>query len=270
MPELYLDDIDVADYGAVLSEETRGHASSPSLSDVAVPVGEWPGIRWSGEPTVTTQRTLTVGLNVSATSNANLVAALDKLKALATDGTKRLRFADRTDQEYRGASCREFRVTPRGALFGVGANVSLDFSLDDPARHRVNPDGYALSAARTPCPTGTAPSRLVLLLHGGGASLTNPVATLRNAAGKPVQTMGFTVSLGANDFLRIDSERATITKVASGTASDGLAAGYWTSGDFLLLRPTDGWFEAAAWPSIALSASSGTPAGFVTYTRRYL
>ena len=84
-----------------------------------------------------------------------------------------------------------------------------------------------------------------------------------------MQTAGFTVSLGANDAIRIDCARGTVSKIASGVVTDALQAGYWTSGDYvLLLRPADGNPEMGVYPTVELSSSTGTPVGEITYTRR--
>jgi hypothetical protein len=80
--------------------------------------------------------------------------------------------------------------------------------------------------------------------------------------------MAFTFSGGADDALIVDAARARITKSASGTLTDGLS--YWTSGDFPLLRPADGWVESAAYPSVELSSATGTAQGSISYVRRYL
>jgi len=268
--QVFVNDIDLSDYGFGLNENTRGHADSPALSDVSVPVVGFPGVLWAGEETVVTPRALPVGGFLSAATNALLIAAEDNLKALCADGAVRIRFGDRTDQEFRNARMRAFSVTPRGALNGVARNIVIEFLLDDPLRYRINPDGYALTTARVRCPLGTAPSAPVIILSTGGSAtaVVNPVITIRNAVGAIVQTMTCTGSIAQNDFWRVDSARASITKSIAGTASDGISL--WTAGDFVLLRPADAWFEQAAWPTVELSSSAGAAVGAIMYWRRYL
>lgn len=265
---IWINEVDLGDLGFALSVGTQGHADAPELTAVEVTTAAWPGPMFAAEPTVATSRRLTIAGNLRQSTLALLVAAEDALKALAEDGAVRIRFRDRLDQEFRDARCTKCAIQRRGALFGVSADVVLEFALALPVRVRREPDGYALSSVRTPCPIGTAPSAPVLIVHGGGASLTNPTVTVRNAAGDVVQTMGFTVTLGATEYLRIDSARGFVTRVAAGAPTDG--ASTYASGDFPLLRPSDAWAAFSAWPTIELGAASGTPLGTILYSRHYL
>jgi hypothetical protein len=144
--------------------------------------------------------------------------------------------------------------------------VALSFLVKDGVAFRLQPDGYALSTARTSCPIGTAPSPPDIVLHGNGATLTAPIIRIRNAAGDIVQTMGFT-GIGATDYLLIDCLRTTITKAVGSVKTD--ATSLWNSGDFPLLQPTDGWVEGGIYPTVELTATAGTPVGVINYRRRY-
>jgi hypothetical protein len=271
MAEVYVNDIDLAGYGFVMAGLT-GHPDAPTITDARATTSGREV--WAGEPAQVAARTIQLKGNVSATTNALLVAALDTLKALCEGGAVRLRFADYLTQEYRDARCRVFQTTARAALLtGVQKDVTIEWDIAEPYRYAVNPDGYALTTTKQACPVGTAVSRPVILVHGGGASLTNPTVTITNAAGDTVAAVSFTVSLGASDVLRIDAERGTVSKIASGVVSDAIAAGLWTSTTAptdLILRPADGWFESSAWPCVAVSSTGGTAVGSISYTRRYL
>jgi phage-related protein len=150
-------------------------------------------------------------------------------------------------------------------------DVQMSFQVKNGLAFRLQPDGYALSPTPTPCPIGSAESRPVIILHGNGAVLTNPTIAVRNAANDVTQLMNFTVTLAANEALRIDTARATVSKITDGVITDALAAGYWPpgSGDFPLLRPYDGAIEAGQYPSVNVTAITGTPVGSISYVRRY-
>jgi len=81
---------------------------------------------------------------------------------------------------------------------------------------------------------------------------------VRNAANDVVQRMDFTGTLAGAEALRIDTARASVSKIVGGLPSDALAAGWWppNSGDFPLLRPYDGAVEAGQFPSVAVIGSS--------------
>lgn len=265
--EVWVNDIDLGDYGFMGSPPIRSFTDAPVLADPMVITQGWPGPLWAGEPTLAQVRTVLVNGKVIAASNAALLAAVDNLRALCEDGAVRLRFADRPTQEYRDARCKEFSDSRRDLLLGLATELAIAFELANPQRFDMHPIGLGLSTSRIACPLGTAPSYPVILISGAGAAVTNPTITYRNAAGLVVQTMGFTGTIGANDFWRVDTTRAMITKSLAGTASDGISL--WTGGDFPVLRPADAWFETTAWPTLELSASAGTPVGTVVYARQY-
>lgn len=269
--EIWVNDIDLGDYAFTASPVTKAWGDAPDLASPSVMTQGWPGPIWAGEPTLAQQRTLIVGGRIVSTSNALLLAAIDNMKAVCQDGAVRLRFADRPTQEYRDARCKSFPDTRNpNVLGGLSTDLAIQFELATPQRFDVNALGYALSTSRLSCPLGTAPSKPVIVLSTGGSAtaVVNPVITIRDAGGNVVQTMGFTGSIAQNDFWRIDAFRAQVTKSVAGTTSDG--ASLWTSGDYPVLRPADGWFESSAWSTIELSSSSGTAVGTITYTRQWL
>lgn len=207
---------------------------------------------------------------IMAASASAAITALDALRGLVSQGEVMVRTFYATDR-YCLATLTGFDGTAhQPEVLDGTVNVTLSFLVKDGVAFRMQPDGYALTTTRIACPIGTAESRPVILVHGGGAAMTNPTITVRNASGDVVQTQVFTVSLGVNDALRIDSARCLISKVSAGTITDGMAAGYWTSGDFLLLRPYDGWIENAAYPSVELSSATGTAQGEISYRRGYV
>lgn len=208
---------------------------------------------------------------IRTASTTLALAALDALRGTLAFGEVAIRTVYAADR-YCLATCESFDGTADAPqIINGDVALTLRFSVKDGVALRIQPDGYALTIGRTACPLGTAESRPVITVHGGGAALTNPVITIRNAAGDIVQSMSFTVSLGANDALRVDCARASATRVTAGAPTDALAAGYWPSGsgDFPVLRPYDGFVEAAVYPTVELSSSAGTAVGDISYRRRY-
>lgn len=208
------------------------------------------------------------GVIVTASAAAALVA-LDALRALLGGGEVKVRTFYASDRECFAICTGVEGGALQPEILDGNVSVSLSFVVPDGTARRLQPDGYALTTSRTSCPIGAVESRPAILVHGGGASLTNPVVTIRNAAGDIVQTMGFTVVLGANEALRIDGARCLTSKIASGVVTDAVQAGYWTSGDYPVLRPYDGWVESAVYPTVELSSSGGVAQGLITYERAY-
>ena len=206
---------------------------------------------------------------IMGSSLADALTKSDALRGLVMQVEVTLRTGYATDR-YCLALCTDYAGVPfnPGVLDGV-VSVAMTFTVKDGLAWRTVPDGVSLSTARATCPIGTAESYPVITIHGGGATVSNPVVTLRNAGGDVVQTHSFTISGGADDALIIDSARSRITKSAAGTLTDG-----WTyctpgSGDFVLLRPADGNPELAAYPTVELSSATGTMVGSIAYSRRF-
>lgn len=267
MSEAWIDDVDLADYGFVLGADPD-HASTPDFADATAPLLGAVGPTWLGEPTQANSRRLLVSGHVKASDAATFRNALDYLKALATNGAVRLRFADRVDREFRDARLVSFKSSARAAILqNAAGDVAMTFECADPLRYDVSPQGIALSTARAALPIGTAPSFPLIVVHGNGATLSGITLTYRNAGGDSMQTMGFTGTLGTTDYLIIDCVKAQVTKSAGGVQSDALS--WWTSGEFPVIRPADGWVELAQFPTLEISGT-GTPVGTCTYARGWM
>jgi hypothetical protein len=271
---LFLNDRDVlTDFGLVVSE-MAGWPGMLAGAPRDVPFLDGPEM--SGailDPRLLRRRsgTATIVGTIRLASSVAALAALDALRGVvSTGGEVAVRTIYATDR-YCLSVCTSFdgALDVQGIADG-NIKVTLSFTIKDGVALRLQPDGYALSTTRVACPIWTAESKPVVVVHGGGAALTNPVITVRNAAGSIVQTMSFTVSLGSTAALRIDAARTLVSLVTAGVITDAMVAGYWPigSGDYPLLRPYDANPEAGAYPTVELSASSGTPVGRITYTRR--
>jgi hypothetical protein len=275
MSDAWINDIDLADYGFVMGQDA-GHAESPQFSDPSAALLGALGATWLSEPTQAAPRRIVVGGNVKQASAALYRAAIDQVKGLATQGAVRVRFADHTDQEFRDCRLVDFKAVPRAALLSnLAGDVVMQFEAADPLRYDVNPQGIPLSTSRASLPIGTAPSFPLIRIHGGGATVTGPIViTVRNAGGDSVQTFTISVTslsgsvLGANDYIDIDGTRIRMVKSLAGTQSDGGAL--WSAGDFPVIRPADGNWELLEYPTMELSANSGTPVGLCTYARAWL
>lgn len=268
MSEVWIEDVDLADYGFYLGADPK-QVASPVFSDATAPLIGSVGPMWLGEPVQAQPRRITIAGHVAGASASVYRGYVESLKALATLGAVRLRFSDHSDQEYRDARLVSFEAAPRAAILSnLAGDVTFTFEVADPFRYDVQPQCIPLTTNRASCPMGTAPVLPVIVAHGTGASLTNLVVTVRNASGDVVQTMTFTNTVGANDFRIIDSVKTAVTKSVAGTQSDALSE--WTAGDFPVLRTADGGYEQSAWPTVELSSTTGAAAGVLTYSRAWL
>lgn len=250
---LYLNEYDTSRLGLLVERASglpNGLALTPRL--VGIPGRAGTPVLTPTALTQSSARTVDLRGVVKTASAALLRANLDALKDLVYAGAVELRFAERVDR-FLLAVCTSFVVEPIGPQFGSSAELRLGFTCPDPLaydRHELVVGLHAAAPAAVPLGTGvTAP---VVRLFG---AVNNPVVTYRDIRGIAKRAMGFTVNLGANDYLEIDCDLGTVTKYAAGVATDGLAL--LTSGDFLRLDPLDAAYRDSVFPTIELAAGTG-------------
>lgn len=121
--------------------------------------------------------------------------------------------------------------------------------------------GVPATATRYSLPLGTAPSTPILRVMG---SATNPTVTVRDSGGTAQVTLAFTVTLTSSEYLDVDCTTGVITKVSSGTRTNGISL--LTSGTFpFVLDPAWGEWATSVWPTVETSAGQAE----VLYARRY-
>src|SRR5690606_17747799 len=96
--------------------------------------------------------------------------------------------------------------------------------------------GLPVTATAYPVSLLDAPVRPVLRIFG---AVTNPGAVYRDATGTARCTLGYTVTLGANDWLEHNFETGVVITVSAGTPT--LNYGIWTTkaDGLLVLDPHD-------------------------------
>lgn len=221
-----------------------------------------------GTTVTVSPRTITVTVDVATAALLDRQTMLDAL-ARQLRGRLLLRTADRPDREL-SVVCQGITLTFYDTpLTVVACSVGMTLVAADPVWSDLEPLAYALSTSRTACPLGTATVAPTITLYGG--VVVNPILIVRAASGEETGRLTLTGSLAANDALVIDAGAQTMARYVAGVLQTGPTAGltWLTSGTFPLLDPTDGDAAQAAWPSIELAASSGTPTGVVTYNRRW-
>jgi hypothetical protein len=264
MTQVWVNDVDLGTYGFVLGA-LDGHADAPNLTYPSGSVlGLAGGIPFGTIPTAA-PRVVTLGGHVLSADDATARAAVDSIKAL-TSGLVRLRFADRTTQEYRGGRLLGLVAAPRAALLSNRAfDLTLAVQFLDPLRYTITPTTVTLSSTPAACALGTALTFPVVTVTG---ACTNPTITLKTSTGTTVGSLSITGSVGAGESLVIDCGAALVSLVAGGVSTPKLD--WWTGGDFFALDPADGVYATSAWPTLAITTASGTPAGSVTYSQRWL
>lgn len=256
---LYVNDVDVATLGVAVTRSVRGAWDGVEVRQPAAPVlGRLGRLALTDTPPALPRQIVALGRQEAA-DTATLQGLEDRLKRLVQDGIVRVRVGDRSDREWEARG--RIRITPLAAWqTRTAQDVELVFDCDDPVAQATADTVVDFSGGATACPLGTAPSAPIIRI---GDTVTNPVVTLRDRFGQVVQTMGFTISIGAGEWLDIDCEAQTIVD------QDGAnqASTFDGSTEFIELNPYDGAGTSGPWPTLECS---GGGLAIAEYRKRWL
>lgn len=215
-------------------------------------------------------RRIRVGLDVRPTSLTDRQSVLDSLKRRLGGGQLYELTTDDLPTRVLRVTVETDAVELYGGAYGIlPVYVELSLIAADAARVDVEPLVYGLSATPVSCPVGTATTAPVIWLYGG--SVTDPVVILRDMTGAEVGRLTCSGTLATDDALVIDCAAHTVDRYVAGVLQTGTAAGlgFVASGVFPVLSPEDASPDGTVWPTLELSAASGTPTGLVAYYRRW-
>lgn len=256
---LYVNDVDVATLSLTVSRAVRGAWDGVDIRQPAAPVlGRIGRLALTDAPPAN-PRQIVIGGRQEAVDTATLQDLQKQLTRLVYDGIVRVRLGDDADREWEAKG--RMRVNPIGSWVGrIAQDIELVFDAEDPVGQSTTPTVVNFAAAATECPLGTAPSAPVFWI---GDTVTNPVVTLKNHLGQVVATMGFTIVIGAGEWLEVDCEKETIVD------QDGVdqASTFDGSTEFLTLNPYDGAGTEGPWPTLSVSGGSLAVA---EYRKRWL
>lgn len=213
-------------------------------------------------------RTVTVTFTLRPGSLSAMAAALDQLYALCGAGLVRLQ--DGRDPAkccygiLEGSDERAF--DPQYFAPDPASEFTFRFTCLDPYRYAVAGTVIGLAVAATPYALvlGGLPVAPVLRIFGG---VTNPGAIYRDAQGTARCTLGYTITLGANDYLEHDFETGVARKSVAGTITVDYSLWTTKSDGLLVLNPLHGDAVTGAGPTLELTGSGAT--GELRYQRAY-
>lgn len=268
---VWIDDTRLDSLGLYVEDlSTRWHAPSRQFPTLAVP--GLAGSVLTAEPTTgPRQLTITASLDPAARTLPALQSAIDALQELTGHGLVRITVDDdeNAPRVIEGV-CTECQIAPVvHPLVTQVARVTLTLVCPRPTWEDVAPQVVALGSTPTPIPIGTAESGGVIWIAAPAwsANVVTPVVTLRAASGRQLATLTWAGTLTAGtDALALDLDRSTAIKYASGTASNAIAS---LSGDFFPLTPPQGAPRFASYPTLQVTASSGTPSATWVGPRRW-
>lgn len=246
--------------------EVDGHLGGALPERSVLPLPNGAGV--FGTDVRVTPRDITVGLDVRPLTLADRSTLVDTIRRRLSG---LLEFST-DDAPGRVRRVELLNIAPTWYT-GVYANpavyLTLTFRAADPAAWDVVPLVYGLSTGRTACPLGTETSGPTLELYG---PCTNPSAVLRAHTGAEVGRLDFAATLGADDALVVDCPRGQVTRTVAGVVQSGTLAGLEAlapTSRLLVLSPEHAAPDGTAWPTLELTAQTGTPTGLVHYIRRW-
>lgn len=256
---LFVNDFDTSRLGFIL-RRVEGRDASVVARDrttgIAKRVGEIPLAR----DFETATRVITCLGTLRTVSMATTLAYRDELKGRLFSGVTEVRFNDKPDRMYL-VKPTDIGIAGTDPQFdNPVSEITMTLVCHDPLAYDKLCLGIGFGATLQPCPLGTAPSLPTIKIAG---AVTNPVLTYRDFRGVAKKTMGFTVALGASEYLEIDNELMQINRYTAGVKANGL--GLLSSGDFIMLDPQDGDPSDAAWPTLECSPA---PVGAEAFYRR--
>jgi hypothetical protein len=270
LPSLTAGGYDLESLGLRVTTIT-GPWSIPAIVDPTVVIPGRAGVSRSGAPTTIAARTVNVAgvilERAGVRTNADFLAKLDTLKPILAIGLLEM---TQVNQPTRALELRlsSFDVIPDGPAYAaVSGSFTATFVANDVFFYSTIPSSRGFGATATAIPIGTAPSAGVIRIYGPA---TNPVLTVRNAAGSVVHTIGLTKTLAATDYEEIDLEATTIANYASGVKTTDDAS--LSSGDIeaFCFSPEDGDVLSGSYPTIECSGLTGAGNCELVYTVKYL
>lgn len=164
------------------------------------------------------------------------------------------------------------RIVPGAGVYEhTDFTLELEFEQPDPTRYEREPKPIALSTSRTAIPVGPVPTAPRLWLYGASPSVVDPHVIIRSHTGEPIIDLALSVTLATNDALYIDAAQEQIDRYVAAVLQTGENAGLaaYASGYFPVLSADDSADDGSTWPTIELTATSGTPTGLLLHTRGY-
>lgn len=268
----YLNDLDLASLDFEVEDiDGVADAAAPVLPTMPIP-GLGGSLVTSGlgitEPREITLVLATVTGHRAGFTAATARARLRTLAAVAGGGLCEIRTALEPAVCYAGylASFIEEKLADNGRLSLANTRVRLRFICPDAYGYDKSTTALGLGAVAVAAPLGSAPSRPVIYIQGPG---TNPSLVLRRPSGQALCTMGFTITLAAGDWLKIDAEGFAIRKSVSGSESDGLSTWTTAADGFVILDPCDGDPVLPAYPTLEVSGLTAGGSAEALYRRQY-
>jgi len=141
------------------------------------------------------------------------------------------------------------------ALIEPAMVLTVNLTGYDAAIYDTEPTVLAVSTTARQVQLGSWPSGGVLYLMG--AMSGSVTITYRSHTGDSLYTLVLNGTLASDEYLEVDFNDRTITKVSNAGVRDDTAYSFKSGGAWFVFDPADGNRTVGSWPTIELSTGSG-------------
>lgn len=250
---IFINGRDLSDVGLELTA-IRGWFDLPSLSRSAEQLTNTTG-HALGTGVRVNSRTVELGFYLKPQLLADRATAMDAVADTFT-GLCELRFVDKPGRVIRAYAEAVTTVAENETVGMIEPALSLRVTMVayDALVYDIEPTVAALTTANTEIPLGSAPSGGILTLMG---SFSSVVITYKNHAREVVGTLTLTGTVNSDEYVEVDLNNRTITKISNTGVRDETAYSMKSSGSWFQLDPGHGNRTVGAWPTLSLSAGTG-------------
>lgn len=197
------------------------------------------------------ERIITVTGVIEKTSVSLVRTAIDELKRRLSAGEMEVRFVDQEDRYVIARQSSLGLIATPPQFLQPASRVTFRLLCNNPLIYSREPSAVGFSTVKQPIPLGTAVSSGVIILKGAA---TNPKVTYRDFTGKIVKEMGYTVTLGVDDRIEINTDTDVMDLYVAGVKSS--AADEWDGIEIISFDPHDS-DAVGSWPTLEVNAGTG-------------
>lgn len=249
---LWFNDLDSREVGFHVTPGLRGiMGATPRSISIETVIGKHGGV-FGAEGFHEPRRPRIPGLFVaSSIEDLNADWALVQQQLLARQ--VRLRHTYAPDLEYLAKWINE-EATFEALALEPEQDVVLEFLCANPFGRHIADSPFTVNFddTPTPVPCGLMPCIGTFIITG-----TNPIVTLYDSDGVPVETMGFTATHGVDQQTEIESHKHRVMFNDDGDLTSARAS--LTSGQFIVVDALKyGDYAAEEWPMLSINNGDGT------------
>lgn len=195
-----------------------------------------------------------------STSLASLYANTDEAKARMDGALRTYTVVDNEAREHRAYLLKWEAQGLPPELTTPRTYVTLTLWCPDPRAYSTGDTVVNFGATATAVPLGNAPTHPVIRIAGTASA---PALVYKTSTGGERGRVTLATTIGSTGYIDIDMDAGTLVDETGANVSAVYAT---TVSGFFALDPLDGTYWSSGWPTVEVSAGSGT----ATYRKAWL